>query len=98
MDDLVRVRAAVVGMCKEMVMFVDMAVDDGVGHRKHGSGYHQRQRCQGESGELLLQEHEGQEGADERSEGIVGAGAGRADTALAALASSAACSASCRMS
>lgn len=49
-----------------MMVLVRMAVDDGIGHRKNGSGHHQSQGRQIDTGQLLLQENEGQESADER--------------------------------
>ena len=42
MDNLVRMGASVVGMRKEVVVLMNVAVDNRVGHRKHGSGNHQR--------------------------------------------------------
>ncbi len=67
-NDFVRVCAAVVSMRQEMMVLVDVAVDDGIGHGENIDA------CQ-----VLLQEYEGQESTDERRKGIIGADTGGTD-------------------
>ncbi len=40
-NDFVRVCAAVVSMRQEMMVLVDVAVDDGIGHGENSTYYHQ---------------------------------------------------------
>ena len=78
-NDFVRVCAAVVSMRQEMMVLVDVAVDDGIGHGENCSCYHQDEGNHIDACQVLLQEYEGQESTDERRKGIIGTGAGGTD-------------------
>ena len=53
-NDFVRVRAAIVGVSQEMMVLVDVAVDDGIGHVENYSCNHQDEGNHIDAGQLLL--------------------------------------------